>query len=112
MMKSVHISKDYDIWICKIVFEEEKCPHIKKIVYIEHKIVYILLKIVYIFKSMDIEFTELCTFFKYLDIECTNLILSLICDEKCSHIKKLCALNIQNCVCSLKICVHWIYRIV
>ena len=61
---------------------------------------------------MDIEFTELCTFFKYLDIECTDLILSLICDEKCSHIKKLCALNIQNCVCSLKICVHWIYRIV
>ena len=55
---------------------------------------------------MDIEFTELCTFFKYLDIECTDLILSLICDEKCSHIKKLCALNIQNCVCSLKICVH------
>ena len=61
---------------------------------------------------MDIEFTELCTFFKYLDIECTDLILSLICDEKCPHMKKLCALNIQNCVYSLKICVHWIYRIV
>ena len=55
---------------------------------------------------MDIEFTELCTFFKYLDIECTDLILTLICDEKCPHIKKLCALNIQNYVCSLKICVH------
>ena len=61
---------------------------------------------------MNIEFTELCTFFKYLDIECTDLILSLICDEKCPHMKKLCALNIQNCVYSLKICVHWIYRIV
>ena len=49
MMKNVHTLIDYDIWIYKIVFEEEKCPHIKKIVYIEHKIVYILLKIVYIF---------------------------------------------------------------
>jgi len=54
MMKNVYTSKDYDIWIYKIVYviwkiAEEKCPHIKKFVYIEHRIVYIPLKIVYNF---------------------------------------------------------------
>ena len=32
----------------------------------------------------------------------TNLTLSTICEEKCSYIKKLHALNIRNCVHSLK----------
>ena len=31
---------------------------------------------------MYIEYTNLCTLFQGLDIECTNLILSVICEEK------------------------------
>ena len=40
------------------------------------------------------EYTKICTFFEGLNIECTNLTLLVICEEKCPQIIKLCMLNI------------------
>ena len=42
-----------------------------------------------IFESLDNKYTKLRIFFASLDIECIDLTLSVICEEKCLHIKKL-----------------------
>ena len=42
----------------------------------------------------------------------TLFTLSVICEEKCPRIKKLCMLNIQNYVLSLKNSIYWLYIIV
>ena len=65
-----------------------------------------------VFESLYIEYTKLCIFFECLDIECTDVTLSVICEEKCPRIKKLCMLNIQNYVLSLKNSIYWLYIIV
>ena len=70
-----------------------------------YQIVYILWKIVYVeyiklctffWKIVYVEFTKLSTFFDGLDIECIDFTLSVICEDKCPHVKKLCTLNIQT----------------
>ena len=43
----------------------------------------------YIFETLNIKYTKFCTFFEGLDIECIDLTLLVIYDEKCPHIKRL-----------------------
>ena len=96
-----------NVQIFHLVICDENCPHIKilctlNIHYCVHcfKIfIYWIYKTVYIlWKIMYIENTKFLTFLKSLNIKYTNLTLSTICEEKCSYIKKLHALNIRNCV--------------
>ena len=111
---------------------KNKCPHIKNCVHLIYIIVYVLWNFVLI------EYIELCTLFKnlcttniqncvyFLNIEYTNLTLSIICEKKKCPPSKNCVLNRKNCVffflivyieytkfCTLKKnCLHWIYKIV
>ena len=63
-------------------------------------------------KIIYIEYIELCTFFDGLNIKCINLTLVVLCGKKIPPHKKLCTLNILNCVHSLKNCAHWICKII
>ena len=53
-----------------------------------------------------LKYKNLCIFYEYFDIEYTDHMLLVICEERCPHNKKICTLNIQNFVHSLKIYVH------
>ena len=84
-------------WLYRIVYV--LCIHwIYQIVYILWKIMYVeYIKLcTFFWKIVYVEFTELFTFFDGVDIKCIDFILSVICEDKCPHVKKLCTLNIQT----------------
>ena len=43
-----------------------------------------------------LKYKNLCIFYEYFDIEYTDHMLLVICEERCPHNKKNCTLNIQN----------------
>ena len=82
------------------VIYDEKCPHIKRLWYlnIQNCVCYLKncwrkmsthKKICVYWTQNCVHSFENCIIFESMDIECTNLILSLICDEKCPRIKKI-----------------------